>query len=130
MKITMTAIREWQRERFYVYKKKKNSKLFHVQKATQFAKSKTISVMFLYTKSKTLYVTRFFMKMFKLALYTKSMTLCVIWCLYIKKNQTLLKKQDNLSYVLYTKIGTLCVMRFFIEFLKLAEGGDIFVCKK
>ena len=54
MKVIMTAIREIQRARFYIYKKQKNVKGFYIQKTRNFSKSKTISVMFLYTKSKTL----------------------------------------------------------------------------
>ena len=36
---------------------------------------------------------------------------------------TLFKNQDNFVTFIYTKKLTLCVTRFFVEFLILAEGG-------
>ena len=54
MKITMTAVSERERARFYLYKKQKIGKHFYIKKARHFAKSKITSIMFLYTKSKTL----------------------------------------------------------------------------
>ena len=40
---------------------------------------------------------------------------------------TLHKKQDNFRYVFIYQNPALCVKRFFIEFLKFAEGGGIFI---
>ena len=53
----MTSISERQRAPFNIYKKKKNTKRFYIQKSRHFAKRKTICVTFLYTKIETLYVT-------------------------------------------------------------------------
>ena len=95
MKITMTAISERQRARFYIYKKHKNAIQFYVQKAIHFSKIKKICVPFLYTKSKTLYVTRFFMKILNLEfIYTKSMTLCVSDAFIFKNPDTLQKARQ------------------------------------
>ena len=75
------------------------------------------------TKRNTLYVTRFSMKFLKLAfIYKNHDTLRYLTFLYTK-SETLCKKQDNFSYIFIYKIRTLCVTRFFMEFLKLAEGG-------
>ena len=63
-------------------------------------------------------------------LYTKSMTLCVKWRFYTQKSRQFAKMQDNLRYVFTKKNWTLCVTRFFIEFLILAEGrGDFYMQK-
>ena len=56
MEITMTSIIERQRARFYI-QKAKIAKKYYIQKGRHFAKNKTISVMFLYTKRTTLYFT-------------------------------------------------------------------------
>ena len=50
----MTAISKRQRERFIYTKSKITAKRFYIQKARHFAKSKTISVTFLYKKQDTL----------------------------------------------------------------------------
>ena len=43
----------------------------------------------------------------------------------------LLKIWSDFSSIQYTKSLTLCVTQFFLEFLKLAEGGGHFyICKK
>ena len=87
----------------HLSKKQKNAKRFYIQKARHFVKGKTISVMFLFTKSKTLYVTIFFMKFLKLAfIYKNYDTLRYMIFLYTKI-QTLRKKQDNLRYVFIYK---------------------------
>ena len=65
------------------------------------------------------------MKFLKLAfIYKKHHTLGYVTFLYTKRYK-LRKNQDNLRYVFIYKNPTLCVPRFFIEFLKFAEGGDI-----
>ena len=49
---------------------------------------------------------------------------------YIQKSRHFAKSKTICVTFLYTKIWTLCVTQFFIEFLKLAEEGSIFICKK
>ena len=128
MKISVTSISKRQHARFYIYKKRKNTKRFYIQKARHSAKSKTISVTFLYTKIMTLYVKQILMKFLKLAfIYKNHDTLGYATFIYIK-SRTLLKNQDNLRSVFIYKIWTLCVTRFLIEFLKLAEvGGNFYI---
>ena len=46
------------------------------------------------------------------------------------KTLTLHKKKTICVTFLYTKIRTVCVTQFFMEFLKLAEGGGIFKYNK
>ena len=108
----------------------KISKRFYIKKSSHFVTSKTICVTFLYTKRKKLSFTQFFILFLKLEfIHKKHDTLRYMTFLYTKI-QTRRKKQDNLRYVLIYKNRTLYVTRFFIEFLKLVEGGGIFICKK
>ena len=116
--------------RVFIYTKAKKPNNFIYKKARYFAKSKTISVTFLYTKKrKSLFVIRFFMKFWSWHLYTKSMTVCVTWCFYIQKARHFAKTMTICVRFLYTKIITLYVTRFFIEVMKLAEGGGGFNAK-
>ena len=125
----MTAIIERQRARLNTQKAKKIAKRFYIQKARHFSKNKTISVTFLYTKSNTLDVTGFSWNFWCWHSYTKSMTLCVTWRLYIQKSRHFAKIKTICYTFLYTKIRHFCVTRFFIEFLKFAEGGGIYLLK-
>ena len=65
----MTLISERRRASFYKYKSKNKLRNIYINiyKARQFSKIKTIHFTFLFTKSQTLYVMRFFMKSLKLA---------------------------------------------------------------
>ena len=70
------------------------------------------------------------MKILKLVfILKKNDTLRYVKFIYTK-SQTLCKKQDNLRYVFIYKNPALCVTRFFIEFLKFTEGGDIYFFEK
>ena len=139
----MTAISEIQRAHFYIYKKAKTiPKRFYIQKSGHFAKNKTISVTFLYIKSTTLYVTRFFMKILKLAfIYKKHVTLrCVTF--YLQKFRHFAKSKTICVIFYMQKSGHFALRDFSLNFLKLAEGGGhftmqkkcnlcyIFICKK
>ena len=74
----------------------------------------------------SLYFTRFFTKILKLAfIYKKYDTLRYVTFLYTK-SQSFRKSKTICVTFLYTKIRTLCATRFFIEFLKLAEWGGHF----
>ena len=131
MKITITAIIERQRARFYIRKKfKKIAERFYIQRAIHFSKSKTITVAFLYPKSNSLYVAGFFMKFLKLAfIFKKNYALGYVTLLYTK-SKTLRKnyiRQFAIRFIY--KNPALCVPRFFNEFLKFAEGGDIYSLK-
>ena len=101
----------------------------YIYKKHDTLKNQEISVTFLFTKSQTLYVKRFFMKFLKLAfIYTKIMTLCVTW-IFIYKIQTLRRKQNDLRYgCFYTKILTLCNTRFSWNFWSW-RGGGVFIYK-
>ena len=118
----------------FIYTKSKTMRnvYIYIQKSRHFSKSMTLCVTFLFTKRHTFCVTQFFMNFFKLAsinIYKEHVTLR--YNFFYKISLTLRKKEDNLGYVfLYTKSLTLCVTQFFMEFLKLAEGGGIFIHKK
>ena len=126
----MTAISERQHARLYIYKAKQIVKRFILKKARHFAKSTTISVTFLNTKIKTLYVTRFFMKILKLAfIYKNHDTLRYVKFLY-SKIQTLRKKEDNLRYVFMYKNPDNLRYAIFYWFFLNGGGGGILICKK
>ena len=67
---------------------------------------------------------------FEVGIYIQKAWYFAVREVFIYKIQTLRKKQDNLRYVLYTKIRTLCITQFSWIFLKLEEKGGIFICKK
>ena len=124
----MTPIGKRQRARFIYTKSKKIAKCLYIYTKSQTLckKQDNLRYVFVHKKQDTL-LYAFFMNVLKLE---KSMTLCVTWRFYIQKARNF-EKKDNLRYVfLYTKSLTLCVTRFFMEFLKLAEGGGIFIHKK
>ena len=62
-------------------------------------------------------------KILKLAFIHKNMTLCVTSRFYTQKARHFAKSKTIYDTFLYTKTLTLCVTRFFIGFLKFAEGG-------
>ena len=120
----MSAINERQRARFYIYENKINFlNLFKIQKERYIAKSNTISLMFLYTKSQTPYLKRFFVKFLKLAfIYKKHDTLCYGMFLYTKI-LTLRKKQDNLRYVFMLKNPDTLHYAIFHWIFEICAGG-------
>ena len=130
MKFTITAIRKRQCACSYVYKNR--NKLQNVfkykmpdilQTATQFALLIIIQIARHFT-------LRNFYEHFKVAIYIqKSWHFALRDILYTKK-QIHCKKQDNLCYVLYTKIWTLCVTQFFMEFWNWRGGGGHFFIQK
>ena len=115
----------------FIYEKSKtNFETFLYTKSSTFGKKQEIFRYVLYTKSMTLYVTWFFMKIFKFAfIYKKNDTIRYMTFLYTKI-ETLRKKQDNLHYVFIFKNPDTLRHAIYIEFLKLAEGGSILICKK
>ena len=63
--------------------------------------------------------------------YIESLKLCVTWRFYTQKARHLKKsKTICVTFLKYTKRLTLCVTQIFMEFLKLAEVGGIFIQKK
>ena len=96
----------------------------------QYPKIQTMSVTFLYTKSKTLYLTRFFMKILKLAFIYKNHDTLRHMTFYIENLDTFTKSKTICVTFFNTKIRTLCVKQFFIEFLKSAEVGGHFYMQK
>ena len=81
----MTATSERQQTFLYTQKETKTVKLLYIHKTSHFSKGKTISVTFLHTKSKTFYVTRFFMNISSWHFYTKIMIICVSRRFYLQK---------------------------------------------
>ena len=118
MQIPMATNNERQRAPFYLYKNQKIANAYiYIQKFRHFAKSKTICVTFLFTKSQTLYVMQFFMKILKFAfIYKKHENLRYVRFVYTKIRIPS-KKQDNLCYVFYIqKSGQILRYAVFMEF--------------
>ena len=118
----MNTISKRQCAHIYIYtKSKKRYNTFYIKKAKHLQKTRQFPLRFIYRNPDTVcYMV--FMNILKLSfIYQNFDTLRYVTFLYTK-SQTLHKKQDNLWYVLYTKILTLCVTQFLMEFLKLAEG--------
>ena len=115
----MTPIAKRQRARFYLYTQQKHLRnvYLYIQKSRHFLKSKTICVTFLFTKRKTLYVTRFLVKYLILAsIYISNHgTLCSVTFLFTK-SQTLQKsKTICVTFFIYKKPDTLRYA-IFMEF--------------
>ena len=113
----MTLTRKRQRSRIYIYKKLKKLRnvYIYIQKSRHFAKSKAICVTFLFTKSQTLYVTRFFMKFLKLAFtYIQKAWHFALRDIFIYKNPDTLKeaRQFALRFFIYKKHDTLRYVTF------------------
>ena len=110
--------------------------------SVQYTKSKINCETFLYTKSQTIFKKlhnfRFvfiskkqytlhygiFHEIFEVGIYIQKS-----WH-FALRDVFIYKKLDNLRYVFISKIRHFCVTRYFIEFLKFAEGGDINALKK
>ena len=96
MKIIITTIIERQCAPLYIYRKQNNYETFYNTESQTLFKNQDYFCYVLYTKSKTIYVTQFFMKMFNSEfIYKKHDTLRYITFLYTKSH-TLRKKQDDL----------------------------------
>ena len=78
------------------------------------------------------FMLRGFHEIFEIGIYIQKAWHFALHDVFIWKNpETLQKSKTNFVTFLYTKIRTLCVTRFLIEFFKLAEGGEnIFIIKK
>ena len=128
----MTPIRERQHACFHVQSSPKNCETFIlIQKSRHFAKSKIISVTFLFTKSQKLYVTQFLIHFFKLEfIYIQKAWHFVLRDVFIyKKPDTSQKSRQFALRFFYTKSLTLCFTQFFMKVLKLTEGGRFYTQK-
>ena len=85
----------------YIHKKKKMRNVFIYKKPDTFQKARQ-SPLRLYTKSHTLDVMGFSWNFWSWHLYTKSMTLCVTWSLYIQKARHFAKSKTMCDTFLYT----------------------------
>ena len=114
---------------FYIYKKQKNCEMFIYiyKKPDILQKTRQFALRFCSQKARH-FTLRSFSWMFW---NCKKEWHFALRDVFIFKKLETSKKKDNLHYVfLYTKSLTFCVTRFFMEFLKLAEGGGIFIHKK
>ena len=99
MEITKNPICKRHSSHFLFTNKKNRNVHIDIQNSWKFEKSKTISIITLHN----------FHEFFEIDIYiiTKSMTLCVKWCLRTK-TQIFFKKQDNSRYIfIYKNPGTL-----------------------
>ena len=116
----MTDISKIQRACFYIYRKLKNPKHFNIQKFRHFEKYQdNLHHVFIY-KSKTLYVTPFFMNILKLAFVYKKHDTLRYAKFYIQKSRHFAKSKticltfftynnpDNLRYTIFHWIFEIC----------------------
>ena len=129
MKIIVTAISERQHARFIYAKSKKIANpcvhkiIDTFQKAKQFPSRFYIQIAWHFTLRDShdkFYVGIFIQKAWHFALRD----------VFIYKTRHFTKSRIICVTLLYTKPRTLCIMQFFIEFLKLAERGGHFYIKK
>ena len=78
------------------------------------------------TKNHTLDVTVFSWYFWRWHLYTKSMTLCVIWRFYIQKARHFAKRKTIWIMFLYSKIRQFALHDFYWIF-KFFGGGGVFI---
>ena len=84
--------------------------------------------MILQSKSKTIYVTQFFIKKLELAFMKKNFDTFRYVTFLCTKIHTLRKKQENVCDVFYKKIRTLSFTLLFIEFMKFGvEWGGGYI---
>ena len=86
---------------------------FNIQKSRYFAKSKTICVMFLYTKIRTLCVMRFFIEFLKLVEGGKDFNM-----------------KMTIQFSLHLYMQKTCTLRYFLLFKNPDNFRYIFICKK
>ena len=109
----MAEISEKKLAHSYKYRRPKKNIIF--KKSRHFVKNKTISVNFLNKKSKTLYVTRFFMKMLRLAfIYKKHGTLSYVTFIYKKPDNS--QKVRQFALIFYIHKSGHFALRDFMDF--------------
>ena len=122
MKITMTAMIERQRARFYIHKKQKLRNVFIYKKRDTFQKARQFPLRFYIQKAIHFTLRDFSWNFWSWHFYWKSMTLCVTWSFYIQKSRHLAKSKTICDTFLYEKKRHFASRDFLLNFLKLAEG--------
>ena len=79
--------------------------------------------MLLHPKSHTLDVTGFSWNFWGWHLYTKTMTLCVMWSFYIQKDRHFTKSKTICDTFYIQKFGTFALRDFSLNFWNLRRGG-------
>ena len=122
MKISIT------RKFIYTKSKKKLRNVFIYKKPDTFQKARQFPLRF-YTQKAIHWRYGIFMEFLKLEfIFKKHDTLRYVTFIY-SKSMTLRKKQYNLRYVFIYRNPALFRYAIFIEFLKFAEGGGIYLSK-
>ena len=111
----MTYIIKRQCAHLYIYKSIKIGKHLYIKSQTLYTKQDNLCYVFVYKKHDTFRYT-IFHENFEVGIYIQKAWHFSVREFFIYKSQTLRKNQDNLSYVLYTKIWTLCVTRSSLDF--------------
>ena len=93
-----------------------------------FAKNKTMSIPFLYTKRNTLYVKRFSWN-FEVGVYIQNHDTFRYVTFYVQKSRHFAKSKTIYIMFLYTKSRTLCVLRFSWDFWNWRSGGTLLYAK-
>ena len=122
----MTANIERQRACFYIHKKqKKLPKTFIYKKPETFQKARQFLLRHI---NKNPYTLRYaiFHEIFEVGIYIQKAWHFALLDVYIYKKLDTSQKARQFAIRFYIQNPALCVTRFFIEFLKFAERGDIY----
>ena len=109
----------------FVQKAKKYETFFYTKLQTLSKNQDNVRHVFIY-KRNTLYVTRFSWKCWNWHLYTQKVWNFASRDVFIYKKAESLQKLRQYALRLYTKSLIIWITQFFLEFLKLAEGGETF----
>ena len=126
----MTAICKIQRTRYISTKWKNVKHLFIHRNPDSLQKARQFPLRLYIQKASHFTLRNFSWKFWSWHLYTKSMTLCVTWHVYMQKSRTLRKKKDKLRYVFIYKNPNTLRYAIFVEFFKLAERKGHFYMQK
>ena len=126
----MTDIRERQRARFYIYKKQKNAKRFYIHKKQDTSQKAGQFPLQFYIQKAWHFTSRDFLWKFEVGVYIQKAWHFALRDVFIYKRPDTSQKARQFALGFIYKIWTLCITRFLIEFLKLAELGEHFYMQK
>ena len=109
------------RRTFIYTKSKKLGNILYTNSPTLFTKLDNFRYVFIFKKPYT-WRSGIFMNFWSWHLYTKSMTLCVMWRFYIQKARHFARSKTICDTFLYTKSGTFALRNFSLNFWNLRRG--------
>ena len=111
---------------FYTQKAKQLWIVLIYKKPDTFQKTRQFPLRFYIQKARHFMLRDFSWNFQSCHLYTKSMTLCVMWSFIYKKHDTLQKSVQIIIRFLYTKIRHFALRDFSLNFWNLRRGVHIY----